>query len=841
MLAAAADWPQPRHDERLTAIQPVAGAITQPPQVIGEIDLGRMPPAVTTIERSDHSPASVGIVGGELRCYDASRKRLWTSHPAGINFVSVVGAGDFDGDGRNEIALQAGRPADPFGAAMLLSADDGHTLWRYDVEPMSYAWYMQVFDGADEKHKEIFVIMHGYPPDARNGYCVLFTAGEKGWQQKWRYDFPQYTCFPNVQRVDIDGDGRKEISIISHSRMWLLDPRDGALKQFVQWDVSPSNVRSYGLNQFVDLNGDGRMDFLCLAYFSKHYEVLLNDNGVLKEAWHCGWPESVMTGKVALTWPLPPVADLDGDGKSELVVSMFNADGEHAWAIRVHDAITGKLKYKEPGMIAARLERLGNGKTTVIADRSDNGSDGDTYGASAIHEVKAATALQVVNGALRIVWEGAGARALRQEHDAAQIEMHDQRYALIQSDNHIVAQPVAPTSPSSAPAMNVPAESARAPAPQILVADILGQGANQLLVYANDRASIWSLSDGHFTRAGEYESSCLPVLEDLDGDGNLEMVLCRVGPSQLPRFRAITPALKDRALWDVALPPPGHAGLPQPRVAYMRPGRFTGRQHADIYAWVGTPVVRSLVLRGDNGAVVWEKGQIGDTERYWGPTQNLTSVADANGDGKADLIFTDPDDYCVASGSSGEFLVGPLAQSKIFNQPSQGLYTFPALVGEGVCLAGGHYFRAALSIDCKPKWYSQPTAGEARCSNEGFAQLKDKSWVIGFGRQNGKFACLNLADGSLRWEVDLAAAASDVATCDIDGDGAAEFLFGTSHGDLYAIADHDRKPHITWKAHVGPALGAVVAADIDGDGKSDIIVPCDDGRVRIFSRPAPAP
>jgi len=35
--------------------------------------------------------------------------------------------------------------------------------------------------------------------------------------------------------------------------------------------------------------------------------------------------------------------------------------------------------------------------------------------------------------------------------------------------------------------------------------------------------------------------------------------------------------------------------LPQPRIAYMRPGHFTGRKQPDIYAWVGTPILGSVL------------------------------------------------------------------------------------------------------------------------------------------------------------------------------------------------------------------------------------------------------
>ena len=91
-----------------------------------------------------------------------------------------------------------------------------------------------------------------------------------------------------------------------------------AVRQFIHWDVSPANHRSYGLNQFADLDGDGKLDFLCLGYFAKHYEVLLNRDGKLQEAWHCGWEDSVTTSKVAVTWPLPAYASIDGAGKQDV-------------------------------------------------------------------------------------------------------------------------------------------------------------------------------------------------------------------------------------------------------------------------------------------------------------------------------------------------------------------------------------------------------------------------------------------------------------------------------------------------------------------------------------------
>jgi hypothetical protein len=491
-----------------------------------------------------------------------------------------------------------------------------------------------------------------------------------------------------------------------------------------------------------------------------------------------------------------------------------------------------------------------------------------------VQHVHGAALLKASDKKLTTVWEDPKATAMREETGPARVQVEGKIFSLAAPQGGAVAlspwvAPPAPAPPAPAPAPaaaaqatvspRIPADAPAGPMPEMLAADVLGDGSNQILLQRGGKATLWHRPPapggaGAFEQVGEYASTCMPVIADLDGDGKRELVLADVADGRLPRFKAITPALKDKTLWDIQLPPPPHAGLPAPRVAYMRPGRFTGRKQDDIYVWTGAPLARSLVLEGRSGKIAWEKTKIADSERYAGPSVNFASVTDFNRDGNQDLVFTNPDMSCITSGSSGEFLLGPLTQMKIFSQPSQGLYTMPAILGDGadaiVCLIGGHYYRAAMTIDAKPKWFALPTAGEARCANEGFVRLRDGSWLMGFGRQNGKFACYNVSDGSLRWELDVAASCSDVAGCDIDGDGNPEFIFGTSHGAIYAVGDAGGKPRVLWKLDTGVSQGGATAAgthgvqggsvlaDMDGDGKTDIIIAGDDGRIRVLGNPS---
>ena len=487
-FSAPGAWLEPRQNHHLTGIQPLPGAMKTVPSLIAKYDLGRSKPSVTPALIAGTTDEYVGLclVSGALYCYDTKGDCLWICHPPGLNFSGIVTTEDLNGDGWLEILLKAGRPAEPYAAAVLVSLSEGEILWRYNVEPMSYAWYLYAEDYLNQEgRKQIVVIMHGYPPDEENGYITLFDFEGGGGkpQQKWRYGFHEYTCFPSLLRTDSDGDGVDELCVETHSRMWLLDAASGDLKQFVKWDVSPANVRSYGHIEFVDLNGDGREDFLCIATFAQHHEVLLNKNGQFELAWCHGWNESVTTGKVATTWPSPPYADIDGDGRLEIVVSMFNSEKESRWLVRIYDAITGEIKGKFPDAIATVLQDLdGDGSGEIACNRCADPTQS---------EISGSVVLASTGGILNPVWEDATAQFPKANQRGAgeKREMVFARggksYALTRDEEGVFQE-----TPWTPPAVEKPAtDFSRIPAiqgpapPTLLAADLTGDGTNELLLY----------------------------------------------------------------------------------------------------------------------------------------------------------------------------------------------------------------------------------------------------------------------------------------------------------------------------------------------------------------------
>ena len=836
-FAAPGDWPEPRHNAQLTGIQPVPGSMTTAPALLARFDLGRSQPAVTPVTLPDGTTVGLSLVAGRLLCFEQSGALLWESHPAGLNFSEIVATEDLDGDGSNEVLLKAGRPSEPYGAAALVSLADGRLLWRYDVEPMSYAWYLYADHYLPgESSKQLIVIMHAYPPDTANGYIAFFAfnAESKLPEQRWRYDFSEYTCFPSLLRTDLDGDGVQELAVETHSRMWFLDAVTGQMKHFAKWDVAPANVRSYGLVKFVDLDKDGRDDFLCIANFAQHHEVLLNKGGAMEKAWSYGWPESVTTGKVASTWPEAPDVDVDGDGRIEIIVSMFNSEDENAWLTRVYDAVTGELKYRIPGLIGvATADVNGDGAWELFGNASADPTQTKLDGAR-LHAFR--------DGAPALLWEDpAGVAAKADRLGALRVDKDGARWALKTGPDAALSleawtKPPKPERPdfSAVPAVAGPAM------PRLLAANLTGDARNELVMYQEPKVTLLAVADDAISVIGEYTSNSIPVIADLDGDGANELVLTEVAPDHLPRIEAITPGKENAALWRTQLPEAGRPGLPAPRVAYVRTARFTGQSTPDLYFWAGTPMVRSTAINGRTGEMIWDKGETPNLERYWGASMNLASAWDFDGDGNEDLVFTNPDYYCVANGLNGEPLLGPLQPPAIFKQPSQGLYTLPAILEKAggeptVCLVAGHYFQGALSLKAAPIWYKLPLAGEARCAEEGFAQGADGAWLMGFSRQNGSFACINVTDGAVRWELPLEASGTDVATCDIDGDGHQEFIFGTSHGMLYAVTADGDAPKVLWQTPLSAGSGAPIVADLTGDGLSDVAIPTADGHVNVFA------
>lgn len=149
--------------------------------------------------------------------------------------------------------------------------------------------------------------------------------------------------------ADLDNDGRQEIVVVSPNRQWIGILREDGGELVAgwigyDWVNHPGGTGASGWNlnpgdsfTVADLDGDGRDEIVVVSGNGQWIGILREDNGELRTGWighdwinHPG-------GTGASGWNLEPgdrftVADIDGDGRDEIVV--VNGSGQWIGILR---------------------------------------------------------------------------------------------------------------------------------------------------------------------------------------------------------------------------------------------------------------------------------------------------------------------------------------------------------------------------------------------------------------------------------------------------------------------------------------------------------------------------
>lgn len=812
----------------------------------------------------------------------------WDLPALGID--TVVGVMDFTGEGNSQALVSLGK----VGFA-LLDVASGRMLWRWAVLAGSMIIRCQLL--AIHGGVRLFA----FPPcdHAALGFCFDF-AGTKGvplllWQRdyadKWWANYG-----PNLVLADMDRDGQVEVVVASKpAYIGVLDSDTGQVKFETRHEIldpcgfgrpdGPHIGRPYGLMHAVDLDGDGYPDIvLAPTQVEEYLAVLYNDGGkALKPVWSLFIEKDFPADLRELRAQPTSVADVNGDGKPELTVGLYNVGRQQQWRTLVLDPLVGfthPLADFENKYFWGCFDIDGDGVAEVIAtpvrERMITGASPlhaldvrRRLSAAIIEDARPVTVYSTIArffpprrpeltyyGALvePIHIPGVGRRTglvVRRGSVAGgeylwRIENGDSLFEPFNPSAFARALILA-TRPDRAATVDwnlsngagAQQAGASARAPLVAAAD----GHHELVMALSDGTVVGGIPDlkrnGHFTRAWTIPGT-MPALW-LGPDG--ERLVCVADPNAdiVTVYRPVAGQTSASPLCRLELP------LPLNRNPMMN-GVFPRHEYGMIP--FGADRMRLFVplrlgehqlgccLYGSAGELCWLDQEVG-------PHPRLAAVADLNGDGLPELVVDNHGMQYHYDLAGRRRLVAQVWGDAV---PGRGDGCAHALPMVGPYGPGG-----ALCVVMTPGYTAievQGASGERLALRPfaeafefagraaGIGRLRgDAQWDIGVVSALGVLHCIDLATCKDRWTFDLAMPASwpiACATGDLDGDGRDEFLLGLPDGRLVVVAEGDGNGRLLWELRYPVAVNDAIIADIDGDGRAEIIAETEDGYVRIL-------
>ncbi len=337
LAVPAGEWHMYRRDHRLSGRSPLPGAIVHP-GVLWTFPLGGSENECIPIAAADGRMDLLFAYGGCVVRTGGTGAVAWRSQPCGINAIGAVE--DLDGDGRPEIVCSTGYEV------IVLAAESGAILMRHYVGfPLSSGTQASTIlcHRFDQKSRG----MHLIAPlmSAKEVLVFDFRNGRRNGvlaHTLWMDD----AFHPTVAAADMDNDGVDELVVSKLSGLYVFNVLTGTMVQSVRWTSNGERHRNYGLLQLIDINGDGVREVVIVAErVARHISVIGNDGkGNLSLLWDRFIEFIYPDDTTELRHTGNSVQDVDGDGRPELVVSLFNARKDGCWWIEVIDPLTGSVK-----------------------------------------------------------------------------------------------------------------------------------------------------------------------------------------------------------------------------------------------------------------------------------------------------------------------------------------------------------------------------------------------------------------------------------------------------------------------------------------------------------------
>jgi len=856
-------WPLARHDAQNTGRADVPGLFRTAPVEVWRY--GGLHPGYGFVRPVDlpGGEAFLRQFGSGLEVVRADGRPVWVKPTAGVG--SVIDVLYFGSADRQAVLGTGGN-----NGYTLLDLATGAVLWTWspprDAYQGGYTFARRATGGR----------LFAFPQNLIEGMAFDFaTLGPP--QRVWRQRYPNtyWANFgPYPVLADMDNDGREDILLAGKpSYFAVIDTETGRIKFDIHYPVPghEGTGRPYGLLRAVDVDGDGFRDAVMVSCQVEEYiGIVRNKQGrAFEYAWSRFIEQDLPDDFVELRPNVTSLADVNGDGKRELVLGLFNIGGDSRWHTVVFDTLKGwdaRLADLPGRYFWGCYDLDGDGRDEIVTSTEPTrrtapvadlqAVDGRTFGDVAVvpratlaasgdrlpldtgfYAGRSTPLYAAVAGArpgivLRrqgadeqdVVWRIADGKSV---FDSFAVTPTARR-VLLSSASTFVERPGL--------TITEPPRKAEVGAYGPLVC--LASRRREIVICRTDLTVVGGVPDlarsgrlrSAWTARGSYPSVWMGpggkrYVCATDWDKDVAYVY-DPSPSTVPATPKVSIALPD--------PPVRSAGMLVP----------FGSDRMRLFVPLVTGVhTRAQAVFDEAGGRLWLDPKEGPHPRQ--------AAAFRNSEGRTMLFVDNHGKHMLVDALTGKSqtvahgwytdipgrgdgskyvlpIVGPFGPSGATRLVlSPGLENLEILDEKGARLAKTPYGGI----------YERSYCGSAMARIRG-----DGRWDVGMVTNAGVFHSADADSARDRWKLPLGVDASpavQVCSGDIDGDGRDNYLLGLGNGDLVALDERSGQGIVLWRKRFPAGVRGVIIADVDGDGRGEIIVETEDYSVRIL-KPAPS-